>query len=53
MRRCPRLVLSGEPLQVAAPAKISVALVTARDPDLAAVHAVAHAAIGAPASLHA
>ncbi|AUX38719.1 acetyltransferase [Sorangium cellulosum] len=47
VRRCPLLVLSGEPVQVAAPADVSLGLVTPDDPDLAAVQAVAYVAFGA------
>ncbi|XXT20017.1 GNAT family N-acetyltransferase [Sorangium sp. So ce429] len=47
VRRCPLLVLSGAPVQVALPADISLAIITPRDPDLAAVQAVAHVAFGA------
>ncbi|WP_438026498.1 GNAT family N-acetyltransferase [Sorangium sp. So ce233] len=47
VRRCPLLVLSGEPVQVPLPADIALSIVTAEDPDLAAVQAVALVAFGA------
>ncbi|WP_437635336.1 GNAT family N-acetyltransferase [Sorangium sp. So ce854] len=47
VRRCPLLVLSGEPVQVPLPADVSLSIVTPQDPDLAAVQAVALVAFGA------
>ncbi|WP_437590718.1 GNAT family N-acetyltransferase [Sorangium sp. So ce1000] len=47
VRRCPLLVLSGEPRAGVLPADIALALVSAEDPDLAASQAVAHVAFGA------
>ncbi len=47
VRRCPLLVLRGEPVQPALPKDISLSVITAHDPDLAAVQAVAHVAFSA------
>ncbi|KYF78159.1 hypothetical protein BE20_44385 [Sorangium cellulosum] len=47
VRRCPLLVLRGEPVTAALPEDIALSIVAAHDPDLAAVQAVAHVAFGA------
>ncbi|WP_437998680.1 GNAT family N-acetyltransferase [Sorangium sp. So ce185] len=47
VRRCPLLVLRGEPVPAALPEDIALSIVAAHDPDLAAVQAVAHVAFGA------
>ncbi|WP_437813512.1 GNAT family N-acetyltransferase [Sorangium sp. So ce1078] len=47
VRRCPLLVLRGEPVLPDLPEDISVSVITAQDPDLAAAQAVAHVAFGA------
>ncbi|XXX77238.1 GNAT family N-acetyltransferase [Sorangium sp. So ce134] len=47
VRRCPLLVLHGEPVRAPLPEDIAISVITAQDPDLAAVQAVAHVAFGA------
>jgi ribosomal protein S18 acetylase RimI-like enzyme len=47
VRRCPLLVLCGEPRQTPLPEDVSLSIITAQDPDLAAVQAVAPVAFGA------